>query len=749
MPRKKPEKKILLLEPSYSDILACQKKEFRPYLEVMILEGENVTHENLGTLLGILEINDDSEDSSYIVNYILSIIKKEYFSKGKRGAIESFESALHKANLALSKLAQHENISWIGKFNALIAVIEKNNLHFSQAGKALALLMRNNLLTDISQGMSEEGSPNPLKTFTNLSSGKMEEGDKLILANPEIFDIFSLEEIKKSALRFSNADFIQFLKTALGNELKKAAVLVADISEKQVEQKKSLPLKNKGNEINAFSQKTYIPKARPREEKREILNDLENALEKENSNDAKYGHIYIKEELESQNNKGFSENKFAFKSALRNFFRKTRGKKSGEKIKNYAGKITSEIKKKELGKRLRFSLAVFWKKMADVAKIIFQKMKSLAVFLKDKIRKFASSRKTNPPEYPAQSDISLNSSPTMGDSTALGDEIYKPAWKKILPSFSVIAKNARLLSRRQQAAVLIIFVLIFIIPIFIARRINTAQNKTPIQSPPSQNSADIAPDVSLEDSNILKTENAATAFSGKNIQGIINLNDLFFVVASNSLVELPGQKVWTIPEDFGEISKFTAMNDLNLIFLSNKENRVISFSPNSEKFQENSLALPENSQIRAMGTFMTYLYVLDPKNNQIYRFPRAEGGFGEKTNWLKVAADLSGYENMFVTDSIYLWGKENFAKFFRGKNENITLENYSAYENIRALYSDENFIYILDKNNGKIIEFDAAGKMLAQIALDKIKTAESLAVANDKKTFYISSPNEITSFSIQ
>lgn len=685
MSRIKPEKKILLLEPSFNDILVCQKKEFRPYLEVMIQEEENVSHKNLGTLLGILEINDESEDSSYIVNYILSVIKKEYFSKGKRGAIESFESALHKANMALSKLAQHENINWIGKFNALIAVIEKNNLHFSQAGKALALLLRNNFLTDISEGMSEEDFPNPLKTFTNLSSGKMEEGDKLILANPEIFDIFSLEEIKKASLRFSNVDFAQFLKTALGNELEKTAVLVADINKKKIEQEKKVSLKSKKNEINAFSQKTFIPNARPQEEKREILNELEEALKKETPRNARYGHIYIKEEFEPQEKKG----KSIFKNALENFWEKTKQKTSGEKIKNYLGGIKSEIRKKEIGKNIR--------------KLIL---------------------------------FAFSSAPRL-------EKI------KILPSFSGLTQKIKSFDQKQKIYALAVFILIFVIPLFIARKINTAQNKPIVQDPSSQNIQSIAPDVSSQDLNLLQAENISTVFSGKDLQGIINLNDLFFAIAKNSLVEISDQKVWTAPENFGEISKFTVMKDLNLIFLANKENRVISFSPISQKFQENSITLPENSQIQAMGTFMTYLYILDSKNNQIYRYPRAEGGFGEKNNWLKEVADLSDYEKMFVTDSIYLWGKGNFAKFFRGKKENITLENYTTYENIHSIYADENFICILDKNNGKIIKFDTTGKLITQIFLDKIKTAESLAIGSDGKSFYLTSPDEIFSFSTE
>ena len=118
MTRKKTGTNLIFLAPAFSEIISAKSDEIRPFFEVFIHDPENLTQQNLGTLFGVLEITDRSEDSSYIVNYIISEVKKEFYKNPKRGCIESFESALHKANLCLSKLAQHENIAWIGKFNA-------------------------------------------------------------------------------------------------------------------------------------------------------------------------------------------------------------------------------------------------------------------------------------------------------------------------------------------------------------------------------------------------------------------------------------------------------------------------------------------------------------------------------------------------------------------------------------------------------------------------------------------------------
>jgi len=62
MSKKRPDKKIILLEPSFKDILVCRDKASRPYIEVFVQEPENVSSKGLGILFGILEISDSSED---------------------------------------------------------------------------------------------------------------------------------------------------------------------------------------------------------------------------------------------------------------------------------------------------------------------------------------------------------------------------------------------------------------------------------------------------------------------------------------------------------------------------------------------------------------------------------------------------------------------------------------------------------------------------------------------------------------
>ena len=169
-------------------------------------------------------------------------------------------------------------------------------MHLTQTGNTSALLLRKGYLTNISEDLSPDTlESNPLKTFINISSGKLENHDKLIILTDNILNILDLEEIKNNALNFSEKDFIQFLRTVLVNKLEKAAALIADIKEKE---EILLPVSKKSEKLNAFSSSAFSKPSLKREPSLES-----NAQETTDQflpaqETPKVGHIYIKEDPE-------------------------------------------------------------------------------------------------------------------------------------------------------------------------------------------------------------------------------------------------------------------------------------------------------------------------------------------------------------------------------------------------------------------------------------------------------------------
>lgn len=830
MSKKKLEKRITILDPSFEEILVCNNKKLRPFIEVFVAEPENINQQRLGTLMGVFEISDEAEDSSYVANYLISVIKKEYFINPKRAPIESFEAALHKANLALSKLAEHESVHWIGKLNAIVAVVEKNNLHLSQAGTTSAFLLRSKSFTDISEGLaSPELEPHPLKTFVNVSSGRLEKEDRLIITTQSIFDIFSFEEIKKSALRFNDEELIQFFKTALGNELEKAAVLVMHMREKEeipviVPARKSAPQ-------NAFSAVAFRRKEPANNISAELKEEI--SKNKEQFTNKKSGHIYIKESEEpvTEEKAQLSEymtpyielprekSKLIWKSVKEAYRQKAYG--LGEKVRKISlrkPKVSISLPSPGFPKlslpRPRINLSglkkIFSKTIPNEETSTIDNInpkENSGLSLRSKLRGMIPASLSRTPrakpsetyghslrEEESESDktsISVNregatpsksffakladsANPEESFKISLRDKLkrWKEEWlvwiknkrdagislpraigsrktgKKIifqtLPNFSRLKNIALQLNYQQKIYAALILVAIVAIP-FIVMQYKNQDAEEIVIPPPVPN---IEPEATEPLKNDLRVINAPSAETLPEIQGAIQLikvNENIFARTGTNLVNIKTGKAFPLPSESGSIVSSAGMNDLSLIFLLDANGKITSFSPISEKFQSNAISIPDGSTIVSMGSYLTYIYLFDSANNQIYRYPRAEGGFGEKSNWIKGEAGVSGITQMAVNENIFLTNQKEIFKFLKGKKQDFSLEHTETSILPQAIYTseDDTNIYILDSANARIIQASAEGNIAAQYHHPSIQGTKDLVVDKENNTAYLSDGNAV------
>lgn len=729
MTKKRNDKKTPALEPFLEGVFVCNDKRLKPFIEIFVQEPENVAQQDLGILLGVFEITDFSEDSSYIVNYLISVIKKEYFWRPRRAAIESLEAALHKANLALSKLAEHGNVKWIGKLNALVAIIEKGSLHLSQAGTSSAFLLRSKSLTDVSEGLVvEELEPHPLKTFVNISSGRLEDGDKIIITTGGIFNVFSLEEIKKSALRFPGEKFIQFLKTALGNELEKAAVLVADIKEKEEAVTAAPNVEQK--EVNAFSSAAFARNFSSAKADKDLKKELEQAKEK--TSREKNGHIYIKgAESSLPRRDRVAEFFSAAKKKLR-----LAGKKSLILIKKISGASVQKIKSIFLP---RPRPNTFLNKKKQENKIPPEAARDSETAAPVAFPKIGTAKLTFLPVFIKSFPLKAGNLWKKIRNSAL------PPIHQILPNFLRIRDAAVKMDYQKRLYVALIIIAVIIVPFLALKLQNYVRQKN------DKPLADAPVAMPLEqDKNVVRMENLNPVYSGENILAAVNLNGKTFGIAHTQIIDLQNGGAFAIPEDFGQAKLAAGMDDLNLIFLINLENKALAWSPASKKFQTNNIAIPENSDVTAAGTYLTYLYLLDSKNNQIYRYPWATGGFGEKTNWLKDSVDLSQATGMALSENIFVTDGNNLWKLFKGKKQDFALESSAtptAPHKVYARSGNQN-IYVLDKQNSRIIKLDLNGNIVLQYFTYQIGNATDFTVDEQNNTAYISTSGNIYSFAL-
>lgn len=748
------------LEKVISPILVVSQSKLKPFIELFENYPENIMLQSLGTLLGFFKINDKSEDSAYIVNFLSSVIKKEYFINYKRPVGESLDAALHKTNLALAEVAKNGNIRWIGQLDAAICVLEKNILHFTVCGAAKILLLRNQMLSDISKDLNpEELEPNPLKTFSNVSSGYLEMGDKIIITSSELFNIFSLNELKKGSLRFDQEKFVQFLKTAMVNELDSASTIVIDINENLIKKEaKKTKVKEEEREVNPFDSKTFANPIISSKDTTPISNeDLEYT-------DEKTGHIYVQGDTNEVKASSFwSELMVTFKEKMVDFsyWLKNKGKRLRLSLKQFGIWLKEKFVSAKIGliKKIKERRAA--KKQEQEKEEAAQPVEKIILteeIVEEKIgdetiiTESESAEVIRTPQEPNKFLVwtkELWQRVRQSKWPAIFWNSLKIGFRKIMPAFSRIKKSFLRLNYHQRLYALLTLIVIIVAPILILKL--RSPEKEPIQT-------EMAPQISerdilLQDKNIREVETALLPIVAPDLKKAIVLNDLVFSVSPKEISNLTESGVvdkFSLPENFGSFSLITSMEDLNLIFILSDKGQLISFSPVSKKFQDNTIALPGNSQLKGAGTYLTYLYLADSTSNQIYRYPRSTGGFGDKTDWLKDSFDFSNITDMAIEENLYLAKNNEIVKFFQGKKVDFNPDPTTVPLSISKLFTGRKIsnLYVLDSKNGRVVKFTKDGLLQNQYYNEKLKGATSFAVDEKTNKVYFVNLEGLSSFSM-
>ncbi|MCW1888677.1 MAG: hypothetical protein KIH67_003945 [Candidatus Moranbacteria bacterium] len=783
--KKTPLKKAVAgeLSRSFHEILVADKRAYEPFVKVFQAVGENVSKLDLGSLVGVFEVDEKSEDAAYIVNFLASVAKKEYFNNPRRGPIESFEAALHKVNVALAELVKHGNVSWLGKLHGALAVVEKNNLHFSVTGEGAFLLLRQGQFSEISAGLaSSESEVHPLKTFVEVSSGRLLEDDTLLLITPELLALFPLDYLTKQASRMTKEGFRQFLRTALINEIDMAAVMAIEFGSPLasttpgISSKKAPKKEDTAPEVvlNAWSGNTY--------EKKHVSHDKptlpEEPLEviepepKEEFIDEKTGHIYVQ-------GTDISETpvpRFAF---LEQF----------SDISATLGDFFSRTFRRQSKKLARFSSFVLWEGSRQVSHLKRKTTKTIAQISQD-IREKQAEKKRLKEELRASSEILLSPEPEpipkelpsetpaqakkkkrvsldaanaplsipVEEATPSLDEYAKEESSTTLPStlrfrslyqeeskltnkvptekskrplpkisfsgeklastFSEASEKILSLTRlifpfAQKIFLPIIqknkFILIGIVGILVISfgvfyfffTGDSEPEKTTAPTPQNTEVSAPAPVVKTESTNQLSPEKIFTL--NKNIVAITLLDSAAYGATATSVITIESNEEVTVPNIKGEIRYIAPMDDLGLLFLLTSQNELIAWSPSTKTFTPNTLTLPPNTRVTAIGTYLTYLYVLDRGNNQLYRYPRTEAGFTAATNWMKESFELTDTAFLAINETVALApSREHLLSFVQGKtNGDFVFQDPKAPIAIQALTTDSDFpfIYALGANN--------------------------------------------------
>ncbi|MDP2934531.1 MAG: hypothetical protein Q8N59_02085 [bacterium] len=227
----------------------------------------------LGNLYLVGKISDipvkKHKSFDFLLNLLASAIKRDFHANTKKNVIEAMESALQGANIYLTDFTKRGHREWIGNLDFTCLAFSQNNIHIGQTGNMLVYLLRQNTITNIAKKFSILQKNEPIKTFSNIASGTLEEGDKLIISTNDILNLVSQQKIKEMNMNSGSEEFYDFLKESLENQtrnnknkkdserepISSMACLILDAETKPPQKEKRAPKKEKTEIVGIDLQK--------------------------------------------------------------------------------------------------------------------------------------------------------------------------------------------------------------------------------------------------------------------------------------------------------------------------------------------------------------------------------------------------------------------------------------------------------------------------------------------------------------
>lgn len=177
-----------------------------------------------------IEIETSDKENEKIITTLAEVLSDQFFNAPTETVEFAFESALAKANISIKDTLLIKPKNWLNKIHILVVAGRDQELHLSSVGRAHAFLVHRDQIVDV-VGQNENSrpgalgmarTPNPVKLFSNIVSGRLLGQDALVISNESVLDYLSPERIRKTAQDFepniATAKFEELLAAAPANK---------------------------------------------------------------------------------------------------------------------------------------------------------------------------------------------------------------------------------------------------------------------------------------------------------------------------------------------------------------------------------------------------------------------------------------------------------------------------------------------------------------------------------------------------
>ncbi len=672
---------------------------------------EKTTKKKHGSVYFVIDIKHPNQNSQAVVDTIIKTTIKHFY-KNLDDPLTSFEIALRHVNESLATLAEEGNSEWINNLNALIAVVSDHEIHITQTGTAESYLIRNKIISHITEGLSEKNDEkHPLNTFINISSGKMNIGDRIIISSEHLYNNLSLDRLRRLAVQHSPTTCVAEIARILAQENVRSIgsiVLEATTEEKLAKevirpQPEEVILQDRKHQGTKFSA---------------LVSNSQGFLDKAKSISSSYyatasgfvGKIFSKKKTKSKS----GETKYSRtpKKPPKTIAKKAPKKASTSIRSSVSSNLLQKINQKAPNKNIIIVVIIVLLIAVLAISVTYLKNKQN---LSDK-QTLVQDKITSAEGLINEADNAL----IVGDKSTAQSK-YNQAVDILTeiessPYFSeeILALNGKILSKKDEVSNIV--------------RIMTDSN--------------------LADFSTLSEED-------KNFTHLHKANENLFSFSTNiASANITSGKLTNITGfDISNFVGATIVKDGDAIdFYHNGQ--MQQFDPESNTLQDlTSLDSAWKPGVE-IASYYDNIYILSPMENQIYKYSTLGGSsYSSASGYIDSPGniDMSDATSITIDGSIYITKNDGSVySFIQGAHSEYTIKNipepYSTLANPSQIYTNEDldYLFILDPGNKRILQINKeSGEYMKQFVGEDLENIDSFEVNDKIKTIYILGDNKI------
>lgn len=713
----------------------------------------DIDERNHGAIYAVININASAENAEEVGELIIDTFHGEFYQDLGRDPMTSFEASLARVNEELAEITHQGNTSWLGNLHAVLAVLANDTLHVTQTGKAEAYLYRGGRSSHITHDLTGD-NVNPLRTFINVASGELLEGDKVAIVTPGVFYHVSKDELQKYVQEFQPKVAISHLADLLEDntgEVKPNSILLLEAITPEAASEETVPelddevwitkpVKPVQTAIDVsapFAKKTYIyikntlsvvgtfiktktwPKLKgwsadavdiakhlikgekvAHKKKEKVLSETEESIisegSKENLDDLTINEA-TNEYVTETNKNAIYIKEAPTKPRLLNL-----DLSSAKGLTNRLTKLTSV-----LGKN---------RKIVLIAAIGLVLILSIGLFSYWKVREGAENQKLAEAtliEATSKYDIGQTEI-TAGNKQQAADTL-----RSALLLAQGLNKNAKLkaqvndLEKKIQTA------------------LDTAEGVIRAQA---TNFGDA--------SGIVGTDTYGPFLVGTNLY-LISKND-----GSIAAISVNGGEVSRVldkPALDGKITSATAVSVRSVLVLITDKGKIYEFDTKDVKLNQQTVAGDFESSI-ALASFSTNIYSLD-STGKIYKRLKNSSGYGARTEYITDGTLASGAVSVAIDSNVYaLKANGEIDKYLGGKKQTYNTAGLSiTISGASNVFASEETVglYELEGSASRVVRFNSTGNFVGQLVSDNFKDASGLYIDDANKVLYVTSGGKI------